>query len=456
MPIRSRGIVLIACVAMSMLVPTPGWSQGDVDDLQQQIRKLEDQLRSAQQKELGKRRFTTIGSGRTDGKGRGISIRVYDLSDLFTIAPAYPAQYEDAISTGGVFGEVFPGGGTPSATGGQGGFGGGAGVFSVPSTQGLHTRTGVKTMQQFGAVTGDPSSMQTTMDHLTTAIQQTISPELWDEDGVITQLGSNLLISADDNTHQQISDLLNLFRKRWGTLRTVSVQAWWVWLSEDELTVLLADPNQPIGPEDRQAFGLIEPKAWRKHLTDQAAAKKEDKANSQAGWHAIITCYNGQTVHTLAGGQHRFLTNIMPVMGQEVSGYQPQMNLLQTGAALQLTPVTNTTGQTVLLDVRSRVCLLAESPKAMEKMEKMIDGNNEVAQLKAAVDRPQVDIQKLATTVRVPVDTPMLIGGMTFAARPQTGGKNLYLFVQAHVQELRNDEEDIQPNEAVKEDEAEK
>ncbi len=450
MPIRSRGIVLIACVAMSMLVPTPGWSQGDVDDLQQQIRKLESQLRSAQQKELGKRRFTTIGSGRTDGKGRGISIRVYDLSDLFTIAPAYPAQFEDAISTNGGFGQMFSSGGMPGGSGGQfgqgsGGFGGaGGGFFNVQSMRGLDGKSGVKTAQQFGAVTGDPSSMQTTMNHLTAAIQQTISPELWEEDGVITQLGSNLLISADDNTHQQIGDLLNLFRKRWGTLRTVSVQAWWVWLGEGELTALLADPNQPIGPEDRQAFGLVESKSWRKYLTDHAAAKKENDANSSTGWHAVITCYNGQTVHTLAGGQHRFLTNMMPVMGQEVSGYQPQMNLLQTGAALQLTPVTNTTGQTVLLDVRSRVCLLNESSQPMEKVEQIVGENNEPAQLKAVVDRPRVDIQKLATTVRVPVDTPMLVGGMTFANRPQAGGKNLYLFVQAHVQELRNDEEDAQ------------
>ncbi|WP_166830682.1 hypothetical protein [Thalassoroseus pseudoceratinae] len=448
MSIRSRGIVFVTCVALTVLAPTPGRSQGDVSELQQQIRKLETQLRSAQQKELGKRRFTTIGSGRTDGKGRGISIRVYDLSDLFTIAPAYPAQYEDAISTNGGFGQMFSAGGTPTGSGG-GGFGG-AGFFNVQSTRGLASKSSVKTSQQFGAVTGDPSSMQTTMDHLTAAIQQTISPELWDEDGVITQLGSNLLISADDHTHQQISDLLNLFRKRWGTLRTVSVQAWWVWLDEGELTELLADPNQPIGPEDRQAFGLIEPDNWRKYLVDHAAAKNEKNAESQPGWHAVITCYNGQTVHTLAGGQHRFLTNMMPVMGQEVMGYQPQMNLLQTGAALQLTPVTNTTGQTVLLDVRSRVCLLNES-KVMEKVEQIAGENNEPAQLKAVVDRPRVDLQKIATTVRVPVDTPMLIGGMTFADRPQTGEKNLYLFVQAHVQELRNDEEDVLPDEAVEE-----
>ena len=228
------------------------------------------------------------------------------------------------------------------------------------------------------------------------------------------------------------------------------MQAWWVWLGEGELTTVLADPNQQVGPEDRQAFGLVEPKNWRKFLTDQAAVKQGENANSTTGWHAVVTCYNGQTVHTLAGGQQHFLTNITPVMGQEVMGYQPQMNLLQTGAALQLTPVTNTTGQTILLDVRSRVCLLNES-KVLEKVEQVVGESNQPAQLKAVVDRPRVDIQKISTTVRVPVDTPMLIGGMTFADRPQAGGKNLYLFVQAHVQELRNDEEEMPPAEATEE-----
>jgi hypothetical protein len=239
-------------------------------------------------------------------------------------------------------------------------------------------------------------------------------------------------------------------------------------MTDDELTRLLADPNAAGDDENGaggvKAFGLVKPDAWARLLQPPAAedgdAENADDANRaerRTGWQAAITCYNGQTVHTLAGGQRAQVIGVTPSVSESQVAYTPLLGLLQEGVALQVTPVTNTTGQTVLLDVRSRVCLLADEQRLMEKVEKLPAKNeiaaslNPAAQATAVVERPEVQLHRLATTLRVPVGRPMLIGGMTFEERPEPGQPNLYLFVETHVQELRNDEEpaaDVAPAEA--------
>ena len=63
------------------------------------------------------------------------------------------------------------------------------------------------------------------------------------------------------------------------------------------------------------------------------------------------------------------------------------------------------------------------------------------AAVAAAIDRPTLAIQQLATTLRVPADEVMLIGGMTAEQPPDVERPNLFLFVKVTVQELRDDRE---------------
>jgi hypothetical protein len=48
-------------------------------------------------------------------------------------------------------------------------------------------------------------------------------------------------------------------------------------------------------------------------------------------------------------------------------------------------------------------------------------------------------VHRFSTTLRVPVDRTMLVGGMTYQSVPKPGEPNLYLFVRTSVQELRDD-----------------
>ena len=48
-------------------------------------------------------------------------------------------------------------------------------------------------------------------------------------------------------------------------------------------------------------------------------------------------------------------------------------------------------------------------------------------------------LHRLSTTLRVPVDRLMLIGGMTHATEPEAPEPDLYLFLKVSLQELRDD-----------------
>lgn len=420
---------------------------GSSEKLRQQIEQLQTQLRDIERETLGKRRVTTIGSSVGKPGVRGLVVRVYDVADLFAIAPPYPAVFSgdaDPSKTQPVFGGGGLGGGGQFGHGSQG-FGGGGGFFAVPSQQPARINpVGLKTeLHQFG-VAGSPG--QTTIQTLIGTIQQSISPDLWkdNEGGTIASLGTALIITADEQTHTQISDLLDLFRERWGTLRTVSVRAWWIWMSDGELTELLSDPAEPQGADKVKAFGLVKPDAWKALLSKPVAD------GARAGYQSVITCYNGQTVHTISGGQRLAVTRVTPVThlndeGEKSSkmSYRTTVALIQTGAAMQVMPVTNTSGKTVLVDVHSRVVLGPDkAPAAKVQGVAVGAGPQEVA---AAVSETELQVHRLSSTVRVPAGMPMLVGGMSFTRQNGTADGNLYLFVQAHVQELRNDQEEELP-----------
>ena len=67
------------------------------------------------------------------------------------------------------------------------------------------------------------------------------------------------------------------------------------------------------------------------------------------------------------------------------------------------------------------------------------EASHNARQVAAAVDRPVIANFRFSTTLRVPVDRRMLVGGMTYEGRPKPGDRGLYVFLKASVQELRDD-----------------
>lgn len=411
-----------------------------------------------------------------------IVTRLYDLSDLFAIVPAYPARFQSDL--GGAAQLIFPqafggdgsGGGAAGAGGGMGGgMGGmgGGGFFNIfPQAESI-VEPSQKTLRQAGTAASGGNTLdgaKTSVLSLIRAIQTTVSPDEWESAGgssTIAQLGMALLITTNEPTHQQITALLSQFRKRWGTLRTVSLQAYWLWLDDAELADLLAKPEEkPKAGAPPFAYGSVDREKWNAALkaADEKAAAGEEQASDAGGYRAAVTCYNGQTVHTVAGRQQLVVTDLQPqwlgpdrIEKEQQTlggvGYAPRTALVQEGMALQVTPLTNTSGKYVVLDLQSRLAKLVErSQPAVAKDEKAEDAQaaDQPAAKEQTAPGPQailaalplqgIDISRLSTTLRVPVAEPYLVGGMSQASH-RVGKDRLYLFVELHVQELRDDVE---------------
>ncbi|MDB5342981.1 MAG: hypothetical protein JWP89_1358 [Schlesneria sp.] len=436
-----RRLAFVIAIGLSTVVS----AQDESQQIKQQIQHLQQQLEAMENNPPIKRNVTQIGAARARKAETGLMVRIYDLGDLFAVAPPYPAMLHSDLTQGRNV--LFETNSIPVAgAGGGGGMGGGGmggGMFSVtPGARALTTAATVAGAAA-GQVSGGAGTIKSSQDELIQVIRETIRPDLWKEGGKITKLGNAFVISADEDAHEQIEALLNLFRARWGTLRTVSVRAWWISLAAADLRAMLNTPTEKVNPEGPPVFGVISNEAWEElmQIWEQPPGNDAHRLRYQA----TVTAYNGQTVNTISGTQELTVSNIEPVVTQGESGaeqgqigYRPIVSMVQQGLAFQVTPVTNVSGKTVLLDVHSRLSLPAESAETEPPRKK---GDAVLPEdVVRPIDRRKLNIQRLSTTARVPVDRPYLIGGMSLAA-PETDGMQLYLFVKVSVQELRNDQE---------------
>jgi len=419
-------------------------AQEEIQQIKQQMAHLQQLLDAMENQPAPKRNVTQIGASRKRKAETGLVVKIYDLGDLFAVAPPYPAQLSSDLnpdSRSSLFDTtVFPAGG-----GMMGGMGGG--MFSVsPTTAFVNSQKTATALSSVtvGQVSGGTAAIKTSQDELMTVIKETITPDLWKEGGKITRLGNAFVISADEDSHQQIETLLNLFRARWGTLRTVSVRGWWLSLSPADLRGLLDVPTEKVTPDGPPVFGIVSEDAWKDLLKiwEQPAGNDAYRLRYQA----TLTCYNGQTVSTVSGTQDLAVSGIDVVVSRNENdqsqgkiGYQPETATIQQGLAFQVTPVTNVSGKTVLLDVHSRLTLPANSDEsdAGRKRSNEIILPDDVVR---PIDRRRLNVHRMSTTARIPVDRPYLVGGMSLPSA-ETEGLQLYLFVKVSVQELRNDQE---------------
>lgn len=430
--------------AVLFLIPLQSDAQTgpDLDLLRQQLQAIQAQIDAASTapQPAPRTNVTQIGSTRQRMRSSGAVIRIYDLGDLFAVAPPYAAATEGDLSEmNRTFFEVQ--GRSYSGGGGLGG-----GFFNI-GARGLNP-PGMT--EHVANQAGTDGQVRTSQDQLIKTIKQTISPNVWDEAGgesTIAKLGNAFIISTDEETHAQIDALMNLFRQRWGTLRTISVRAWWVWLTPNEIAPVLDSEGEPVINDGAPAFGIVPDDAWLSILEKW----RNDEEERPRGYQATLTCYNGQTVHTISGDQGLAVTDIRPVLTRDENGekvgrvaYRPKLSVVHEGLAFQITPMSNVSGKTLLLDLHSRITTpLHEAEQLMEKVER-IGEEPSPDQIVKVIDSRRLNIHRLSTTVRVPVNRPMLVGGMSSGGHQQAGSHNLYLFVKASVQELRNDgEEDI-------------
>jgi len=396
-----------------------------------------------------------------------LETRVYAVQDLVAVTPSYPFEgmYVPGVSNGG-FPRSAPA--DSSGGGGMGGGGMGGGMFSVPdnihsdkvsSAPGVtlpspHVLAQMAQPPKGGAARGAARSntaggaaraganqpgawpfgqpREFDMDSLIDTITSCIKPTTWDTvggPGSISPIGGMLVVSQTQGIHQEIEKLLENLRASSPGLKTVTIRATWLLLSLKQLDQLSNSKSGKDGGIDRKAL-------------DEMAGKAK-------GYIGAVTCLSGQTVHIASGRNHSAVVGAVPVVGGggegDNVGYQPIMSNPQSGAMLQITPQILPNAQAVLLDLCSSVTRAEISLEPIhflggEKVDAKKDANTPRPtgnRTTMNLDRVNVVVGQLATTLRIPLGQPTLVGGLTRepAADEQEAADTpqLYLFIEATV-----------------------
>lgn len=365
-----------------------------------------------------------------------LAIRVYAVLDLVLPTPNYAFQSTvlptladkgsiselgqfpnvaaidyAVLGTGMMTGEGGYGGGMSGRFGGEmgGGFGGMAGAASPPGAMpgmgggmpgmgmGMGAMPGMgggAVQLPSGAILG--GGLQITLPRLMQAIQMFVDPPSWSGvggSGTLVALGSSLVVSQTPANHARLDEFLAQLRSESGSLRTVTVEARWLLLDSQQLQEIAGDgaSDQSLHPETERYRGCV-------------------------------TCFNGQTVHIVSGRLQTVIQGGIPVVGGEAVGYQPQLLKPHIGAMLQVTPTVLPDGKAAIVDVRSIVTRGDQPPQPVALYGPHVSNANPTGMPSTSerptvqVDRLNIAAQQLATTLRVPLGRPTLVGGLTFPA----------------------------------------
>jgi hypothetical protein len=185
------------------------------------------------------------------------------------------------------------------------------------------------------------------------------------------------------------------------------VRADWVLLKPGQVEELFKN-----GPEAKSALPEI-----NRNALDKAAAHAVHYA-------AQLACFSGQTAHVASGRAKTTATGHEPITGDRVLAFDDKYALVHYGLALQVTPTIAVDSAT--LDIMSECSETDDAPPHTPTTQRADDGKNRShrADLFNAVD------QHFHTTVQVPLNTPVLVEGMTANPKVAAQGEQWYLIVE--------------------------
>jgi hypothetical protein len=321
-----------------------------------------------------------------------VELRTYNISDLVRSTPDYP--FNSAIIPPNLLDRQ-----TKALPAGGGGGGASESLFGTDSSA-------------KGAKSDSESTMSA--ENLSKTISEMVAPDTWRDAGgdigSIRFLGGVMIISQTADNHKKIDDLLKMIRSAYGPLKMITVKAYWIMLEPDQIKELMG--TQP-------ANGAVQ-------VVDPATVAKFGQG---AHWcQGATSCFNGQTVHISSGRGRTVITAAEPVVGSSAALYSPKTSLVQAGAVLQVMPLLSPDGKTAVLDVSS----VASTWGKLETVEVGPVNAKNVTTASTAIDRMNVGVQELRTTLRIPVGKLVLVGGMTMEPAGDTtdSGKQLYLLAE--------------------------
>jgi hypothetical protein len=275
--------------------------------------------------------------------------------------------------------------------------------------------------------------MQIDFDSLIDAMTNVVAPATWQENGTgkgaVRIVGAALAVWQTPDVHERIEDFLNQLRQGSARRRTVTIDARWLLLNSDDLDRLNRqdDEGQPV--VDRRVL-----------------AEFTRRPSSLRG---LTNCFSGQAVYLISGTRRNVVSGYIPVVGSierpesdimlaafsgdepltfiqdEVGdypgrsvGYQPLVQTPNFGVQLQVRPTMVLNENAAVVDLISTITFPGENiPIGAEA-----PGASKLA---PAVDRLAIDTQELATTLRVPLGKPTLVGGMSYISPANDAAQNV-------------------------------
>lgn len=216
----------------------------------------------------------------------------------------------------------------------------------------------------------------------------------WSDEGgpaSIEAISPVLIIKQTAAAHKKIEDLLAEYRKQAYRGPAVTIQAKWVQLDADKAGKLLAA------------------KAGEDGMVVSEAALSE--AGAKTVYQGHLRCMDCQVVYLVAGEYRVYLADAEPVVAEGTVGCDPQMSSVLAGAALQVRAVLSPDGGSATLDLYSFVTDLKEMRS--KPLPDFGQTQDSAQTLKLDVEMPSVFVHTFATTAKVPLGKPVLIGGMT-------------------------------------------
>jgi hypothetical protein len=348
-------------------------------------------------------------------------LRTYEVGDLVVSVPDYGAPgAPDAAQAPAI---SYGGGGFGAGGGGFGGGGGGFGGGGAPLPPGTAVGGG-----GLGAVqSSGPDPMQIDFDSLIDAMVSVVAPNSWAEngggDGVVKPVGAALAVWQTPEVHELIAEFLDMLRQGSAKRRTLSIDARWLMLDSQDLEDLVVGDERKVDPAKLNA------------LTRRPTSMR-----------GMTHCFSGQLVYLISGTRRSVVSGYIPVVGSvdrpdepqfvdftdgaritfaqfggggqgggtivsdRSVGYQPLVEKPNFGVLLEIRPTIMQGENVAVVDLKSTVTFPGQ-PTSDATAGSMFDPAMDIA---PRVDRLAVEMQQLATTLRVPLGEPLLVGGMTY------------------------------------------
>jgi len=221
------------------------------------------------------------------------------------------------------------------------------------------------------------------------------------------------LITALPDSHRKIEQFLSAVRRELTGRRTVTVQATWAVMEDEKAAKVLgsaAAAPRPLTP-------------------DMQKAMEED-----AAYQGSAAALEGQRARLAAGRCMTVLTDVNPVVSENMGAMTPTLQIVQWGPVLEIKADLSEDGRSAGIELDSVLSEPNEaSLKALRSTASVLSTTRPFQDynLVKDVDRLEFVLHTLHSSLRAPTGKPFLVGGMSVAKGPK--GKSVYLVLTVNV-----------------------